>query len=224
MKTNQITLISSSHEELGELNSNELYKILVEINPEIIFEELFFTRSRENICKYDIRKTVETVAINKYIYEHNVIHVPVDCDYYSIMDDVNFMYEKLNRIIGVKYKEYNQKKSYLIGKYGFKCLNSDKFECIVDELKTIEKEIIIELNDEKLTSTFNLWEKINSKRENEMVKNIFIYSTENDYNDAIFVFGVAHKKSILQKINDYKNEYKIEINWKLYGFENLNII
>jgi hypothetical protein len=69
-----------------------------------------------------------------------------------------------------------------------------------------------------------LFEKINSKREIEMVKNIFKYSKENDYNDAVFIFGVAHKNSILQKINDYKNKNKITINWKLYGVANFNII
>jgi hypothetical protein len=221
--TKQITLISSSHEELGELNSNELYKILLGIKPEIIFEELFFTRSRKNIYKYNIDKTVETITINKFTYEHKVIHVPVDFDYSYIINDVNIMYDKLNKIIDEKYKGHNQKKSYLISKYGFKCLNSDKFECIVDELKTIEKEIIIELNDDKLTNTFNQWEIINKIREDEIVKNVFKYSKENDYDDAVLIFGVAHKKSILQNIRNYSNEYNLKMNWKLYGFEYYNI-
>ena len=42
MGLKQVTLISSAHEELGELNSNELYKILVEISPDIILRNYFF--------------------------------------------------------------------------------------------------------------------------------------------------------------------------------------
>jgi len=50
-----------------------------------------------------------------------------------------------------------------------------------------------------------------------MVKNVFKYSKENDYNDAVFIFGVAHKKSILQNIRNYSDEYRLKMNWKLYG-------
>jgi hypothetical protein len=60
IKIKQITLISSAHEEQGELNSSELYKIFVEIKPEIIFEELFFPRTKENILKFNIK------SIEKY--------------------------------------------------------------------------------------------------------------------------------------------------------------
>lgn len=223
VKTNKITLISSSHYALGELNSCELYKILIEINPEVIFEEIFFPRTKENICKYNIEKTVETIAINKYTNEHNVIHIPVDYDYSCIIDDMNLLYENLEKTISMKYREFNKKKSYQIGK-GFKSLNSDELICILDELKIIEKETIIDLRDEKITNIFNLWEKINNKREDEMIKNILKYSKENNYNNAVFIFGVAHKESILQKLRNYKDEYKLKIDWKLYGFENKNII
>jgi hypothetical protein len=167
---------------------------------------------------------LKSIAIDKYIDEYHTAHVPIDYDFsYINLNDIEFMYETF-RNNSEKYNNLNLKKNYSINKYGFKYLNSDECICILDEMKSIEKEIIIDLNDEKLTSTFSLWEEINNKRENEMVKNLFIYSTENDYNDAVFIFGVAHKKSILQKIKSYKSKYEIKINWKLYGFENLNII
>jgi hypothetical protein len=37
-----ITLLSSFHKNLGKCNPDELYKIIEEIQPEIIFEELSF--------------------------------------------------------------------------------------------------------------------------------------------------------------------------------------
>jgi len=33
-----ITLISTRHDELGKCNSNELYKIIESVDPELIFE------------------------------------------------------------------------------------------------------------------------------------------------------------------------------------------
>jgi len=35
-----ITLIGTTHSESGQCNSDELYKILEDINPEVIFDEL----------------------------------------------------------------------------------------------------------------------------------------------------------------------------------------
>ena len=35
-----ITVISTNHKEIGKCNSEELYKIVESINPEVIFEEL----------------------------------------------------------------------------------------------------------------------------------------------------------------------------------------
>jgi len=218
MGLKQITLISSAHEEHGELNSNELYKILVEISPDIIFEELFFPRTKENTINL---YSIENYAINKYIDEYIVTHVSVDYDFRTFinLNDINTMYEKLRNSSEQIYT-LNKRKNYSIGKKGFKYLNSEDCTSILDEIKSLEKEILNSLDDEKITNLYNLWENINNKRENEMVNNIFLYSKENDYNNAVFIFGIAHKKSILQNLEDYENKYKLGLNWKLYGFDN----
>ena len=60
-----ITLICTVHSETGKCNSRELYKIIEEFKPEIIFEEL--SLAAYNQC-YGIqnRVTVETSAIKIY--------------------------------------------------------------------------------------------------------------------------------------------------------------
>jgi len=215
-----ITLIASAHEEMGELNSNTLYEILVGINPEIIFEELPFPRIKENILKFNIN-SIESHAIDKYIESYNITHVSVDYDFSYILEEINCTYRILYDIIGndEKIKMLNLKKNFSIGRYGFKYLNSNDCLCIIEQIKSIEKDIIINRNDKGLTCLFCLLEKINKKREYEMVKNIFEYSSKNDYNDAVFIFGIAHKKSIFEIIEDIKNKYKVNIKWKLYVSE-----
>lgn len=177
MNIQNIILISSAHQEEGELNSNELYKILVKINPEVIFEELPFPRTKENIIKFNI-KSIESLAIDRYIDDYNVAHVSVDFDFLFILDEINSIYEILFKAFenNDKYRSLNLRKNYSINKYGFKYLNSDECLCILDEIKSIEKDIIIELNNIKLSCLYNLLGKINKKRENEMVEKIFEYS------------------------------------------------
>jgi pheromone shutdown protein TraB len=41
MQTHSITLISTVHKEIGQCNSNELYKIIESIKPDVIFLEAF---------------------------------------------------------------------------------------------------------------------------------------------------------------------------------------
>jgi len=40
-----ITLVCTAHKPLGNCNSEELYKIIEKINPEVIFEEIDFSRT-----------------------------------------------------------------------------------------------------------------------------------------------------------------------------------
>ena len=70
-KMYNITLISTRHDEVGKCNSNELYKIIESINPELIFEEI----PPSYFDKYYIDRScnnLETDTINKYLETHDV--------------------------------------------------------------------------------------------------------------------------------------------------------
>ena len=54
--------------------------------------------------------------------------------------------------------------------------------------------------------------KWNNNREYEMIRNIYNYSKEHQYNKAIFLIGADHIISITKKIQKYKEE-DIKINW-----------
>jgi hypothetical protein len=53
--------------------------------------------------------------------------------------------------------------------------------------------------------------------ENSMLRNIYIYCKDNIFQKARFMCGVAHRKSIIEKINANKDQYEININWKILG-------
>ena len=82
MELNSITLISTVHKEIGKCNSDELYKIIESINPDVIFlEEL-----EENYSNYDkilfsqfgvFKERLELKTIQTYSQNHAFKYVPV---------------------------------------------------------------------------------------------------------------------------------------------------
>jgi pheromone shutdown protein TraB len=50
-----------------------------------------------------------------------------------------------------------------------------------------------------------------------MLQNIYNYSKGNQYNQAVFLIGAGHRKSIMQKITKYEKLSEIKLNWKIYG-------
>jgi hypothetical protein len=46
-----------------------------------------------------------------------------------------------------------------------------------------------------------------------MLNNIYEYSKMHKYNNAVFIIGAEHKKSIMKKIDDYNKMDNIKINW-----------
>ena len=69
----------------------------------------------------------------------------------------------------------------------------------------------------KLFQIHELFYEEQNKRENEIIKNIYNYSIENQYLQALVLIGSAHRKSIVEKIEKYKRQENIKLNWTFYG-------
>lgn len=80
-----ITLIATIHNERGLCNQNELYKIIEQINPDIIFEELSHP-SFVAIYEKLLRDSLETKTIKQYLQRHAIPHLPVDLDANQLID------------------------------------------------------------------------------------------------------------------------------------------
>lgn len=215
-----ITLICTRHEELGECNSNELYRIIESINPEIIFEEIppsFFD-------KYYVDKShsnLESNTINEYIKKYKIVQVPVDSDdvpsdkFFKELENVYRRIEGQIDINGFNFKNFTDQNRSLIEKYGFKYLNSIECSNINDELFIAIENGLTKINDDKLIQVFKYWKENIEKRENQMLRNIYNYCQTANFERAVFTIGAAHRKSLIEKIADFQKNENIKLNWLL---------
>ena len=81
----------------------------------------------------------------------------------------------------------------------------------------IKNIISIDINKNELFRIHHLSNKEDDIRENAMLQNIYNYSKENQYNQAVFLLGSGHRKSIVPKIAEYEKLSTIKLNWTMYG-------
>jgi hypothetical protein len=208
------------HREIGKCNSNELYNIIEKERPEIIFEEFDISRTDDEYYKnghykYQESCSVETTAIMKYLENYKVIHIPVDT--YEVPDEIhekkNFLYNRISEN-NPEYIKLLKEQCIMTFQNGFSFLNSDRINSIIEDIHNIEKNTLRLLNNNALFSIHNKWTEITNNRENEMLNNIYKYSNENKYNNAVLITGAEHGKSILSKAKEYNIKENLEINWK----------
>ena len=213
-----ITLIGTRHEAAGKCNSDELYKIIERINPELIFEEI----PPSLFAEYYTNKTrtnLETDTINKYIETYKAEHILIDSDdvpsesffwdYFNMLRRV----EGLTDVNGFNYRNFIDRNRMYIETHGLQYLNSVHSININDEITDAIEKGLGKLNSDKLNQTYKVWKEVNEKRENTWLQNIYSYSKEYSYDQAVFIVGAGHRKSLMQKIDDYEKKEKSKLNW-----------
>jgi hypothetical protein len=232
-----IILVFTHHSELGKCNSDELYKIIESIKPDVIFDELplaafnmFYSDSFEI---YQINKRLltqippevplEIKCIKKYKQYYDVGVFPVDIDVSRRLakyhDEIAFM--SLTFFQNEEYQKLDNENDMLTRLEGFHYLNSDKFLEFLERKRAIEKDIIeAEIGKRRLFDIYHLFQAEQyDNRETAMLDNIYYYSKEIQYKQAVFLIGAGHKKSIMQKIASLEKLSEIKLNWTLYGNE-----
>ena len=214
-----IALVCTHHSEFGKCNSDELYKIIESIRPDVIFEELtqdLFDRFyKENNIP---NEPPEIKSVRRYIKDHATSHIPVDInvsDTVSI-NEINYLFKTLGKYTAYSKLEQDQKKLFFQEGYGF--LNSKKNEELVEKKKSLEKSLIeFQINKDRLSRIHELFYEELHNREDEIIKNIYDYSGKIAYNQALLLLGSGHRKTIFEKIKKYESENHIKLNWALYG-------
>lgn len=204
-----ITLICTRHKEIGKCNSEELYKIIDEYKPEVIFEELTpttydacYTYSSWGLTKIT---TVETDAIKMYQQHHNLINIPMLS--VGMHDDFHLMHRTVDNL---SYRDLAEKLDSLESVYGYQFLNSVECEQLFAKIKKLEKSM---LQDDGIFS--RAYQSVENY-EYDMLENIYQYSAENEYNNALMFIGAAHRKSIIKKIKEYEKVSKMKLDWTFY--------
>jgi hypothetical protein len=217
-----IILIGTNHKSKGICNISELYKIIKGVNPEVIFEEIapsYF----DNYYKNKTNNNLETDTILKYLENHQIEHIPIDYDNVppiSFFRDDQHMHERIERF-SYTYRNLVDTNSFYIGKYGFRYLNSADSLNLNKALDNEIEETLKMFDDKKLFKIRKSWNDLNEIRENEMIKNIYNYSIGHKYNVGLFLFGAAHRGSIINIIQKYIETENIKLNWNYDDYNSI---
>lgn len=206
-----VTLISTIHEELGKCNSSELSTILEKLKPEVIFLEALqstYTNYQQSIFhSFGVyHQKLELAAIQKFSERFPVKYVPV----LEIVLPNSFdnKYDKLNGFVQLESLVDNH--NSIVKERGFEYLNSEECSDQTEKMRELERHL---LND-------NVLEKLVSQEidnyENSMMKNIYSYCRNNQFSKAVFMCGVAHRNSIISKIERFNTKERLKLNWKIY--------
>ena len=210
-----ITLLSSFHKILGKCNPDELYKIIEAIQPEIIFEELCFDRFNFVYSKDSIPNTIEVFTIKKYLQNYYINHFPVDTypiNEANLLSDTQVIFDNSN-----EYSELWRQQLSNIEQHGYTFINSNDCIEILDKMRIIEKTVLSETNNAKLLNEHKTEKRLHDKRENEMLDNIYNYSKQYPYRKAMFICGVAHRKPLKRKIQEYEIQENLKLNWIFFN-------
>jgi len=213
-----ITLVCTSHSERGKCNADELFKIIEQISPDMVFEELtpYLYDILYNKGIFDESAPIEFKCIRRYKQQHNIKNIPVDIEVVSTLsNNVNQMLALFEKYDIYKVLEIEQKKK--IELEGFDFLNSDEFSDLVEKQRTIERKIVEEINNSQLNRIYKSFNTDLDFRENFMLNTIYAYSKENNYDQAVFLIGAGHRSSIIRKVAEYQLKKKLKLNWTFYG-------
>jgi len=209
-----ITLVGTFHSELGKCNADELYKIIEQIKPDVIFEELtpYLYDILYNKGIFDESAPLEFKCIWSYKEKHNIKNIPVDIEVKSTFsNEINVVFALFE-----KYDTYSEIVSEIKRKIEsdrFDFLNSDEYSDLVEKQRSIERNILEEINNRQLNRIYKSFYDDMDYRENVMLNNIYAYSQENDYDHAVFLIGAGHRRSIIQKVAEYQLKETIKMNW-----------
>jgi hypothetical protein len=162
-----ITLLSSFHIEHGKCNSEELYKIIEKINPEIIFEELSCQVFEIIYTEGYSPQSLEAISIKKYLKKFQIKHIPVDTYEKNESDFFNGYDIIANKSIA--YTELFSQQLSMTSQCGYSFLNSNHFTELLDKMHRIEAHVLLELNDPKLSAQYKLDSEVHNKRDTEML-------------------------------------------------------
>ena len=207
-----ITFISTIHKEIGKCNSEELYKIIKKLSPEVIFleavEETYSTYDHHLFSEYGVyHKKLEISAIQKYHTNTTFEYVPV-CE-----NGLSSAFDKKNNMV-CQIKEFQKlidNFNSLAAEHGFKFLNS--LDCInlQEEMRVFESRILDGNDLDKIVKA-----DIDAY-ENPMIRNIYSYCNDKHFSSAIFMCGAAHRKSIIERIEKSKTDAQVNVTWNVFG-------
>lgn len=219
-----IILIATGHRENGLCNSSELLKVIEEINPDVIFEEVPPGKFHM-LYAGQLQDSLESFTIKEYLKTRSIPHIPVDLDLNESFG-INFRMDVKQMDDVIEY--YSPQCSHLMNlhasnaaRYGFPYLNSQRCNTLLEKRHQLEDMAIRNINKAELLATHNKWLEFLAVREKEMIRNIYDFSANNRYEKGLFLVGAEHRKPIMNRIPEFEKNPKQKINWIFNYFSQL---
>ncbi|MCF8068295.1 MAG: hypothetical protein K9L30_06895 [Desulfobacterales bacterium] len=209
-----ITLVCTVHKENGAANASNLYKILDQVQPEIIFLEV----TPDDFKNYRTAPGLEPKAVLEYKRNLDVTLIPVDL---KIIDkNIHTKFQRLFGVIDanstVEYQKKYQDIQKRVYESGFFYLNSDQCSKDHAELNSQDFKTVRKVNDPEIMELYEYWNAMISLRESEMINGIYEYSRNNAFQKAVFLVGAAHRDSTITKIEETSGHSLTNIEWQCY--------
>jgi hypothetical protein len=210
-----ITLLSSFHKVHGKCNPDELYTIIEEIQPEVIFEELSYDVFGIIYSAGYQPQTVEAITIKKYLQKYPIKHFPVDnypINETDLLSDAQIIWDNSS-----EYRDLWNQKLLKLNQKGYYFINSNELAEILNRIRVIEETVLTQINNAKLLNEHKAEKALHDKRENEMLRNIYNYSKQYPYDKAIFICGAEHRQPLKQKIKEHEAKESFKLNWGFFN-------
>lgn len=200
------------HKKIGKCNPDELYYILKEESPEVVFlealESTYSIYEKITFSSFGVyHQKLEIEAIQKYSNCFSIEYVPV-LDI-GLSDLFNNKYERICE--NTEFQEMLEEYDLLAQTRGFQFLNSQLSITLHQKMRMLENRL---LNHNELNEGVNA--DIDAY-ENSMIRNIYSYCRINQFEKAVFMCGSAHRESIIEKVRNSNSREKMDINWVVYG-------
>lgn len=202
----KMTLVCSVHNAIGTCNVEQLVKILREIEPEVVFQEV---RSSQE-------KSLEALAVAEYCKFKlcNQVHVddlnlPSDAFETKHHLDSGFDYvaECSEEYQLLKYENITR-----TSQYGFSYLNSVDSVQAIARMEEVEDEIM----GGKAADALRWWRQFMYDREVEMMRTIYSHCRKHAFDTGVFLVGAGHRTGIAKQIDSFSEREPDLIAWNFY--------
>ncbi len=212
-----VIVLGTGHSEGGACSSEELFKIIQEITPEVIFCETSPEKLPQMIKATNII-TPEITVIRRLIKEKSIEIVPVDVNEDPFDKRLEAMFSLFKR----KMKVYSNASNILLNEAyskGFTFLNSVKSDKIFRDKNSMEWYFIDNVKDQELSDFYSEWLKWNDLRENQWINLIHNYFKINKPKKAVFLVGAGHRYRLIDKIQNIEDSDKLFLDWDFFHFK-----
>ena len=212
-----IIVFGTAHSEGGACTSDELYKIIQEINPEVVFCEASPEKLPLYIKRTDVI-TPELGVIKRLIKEKSIEIVPVDVNEDPFDKRLEAMFSLFKRKMKVYFNASNihSNETYL---KGFTFLNSEDSDKIFRDKNSMEKFFVEKVKYKELSDFYSDWLKWNDLRENQWINLIHDYFQKYKSKKAILLVGANHRYRLMDKIKNIEENGKLFFDWDFFHFK-----